>query len=125
LLTVWLLTRCVCALWPLDFRFANPASITTTLLQAMAVLREAVAPMLAWLQRWRRPAADPADAEAAVEVPRSGGCRAAVAVAGVEDIEESIWAPRYGLKGMIDASVALRLAPLHGARQVYDFYSKN
>lgn len=94
----------------------SPASMT----QAMAVLREAVAPMLAWLQRWRRPAADAADAAVAVEVPRSGGCRAAVAVAGVVDIEESVWAPRYGLKGMIDASVALRLAPLLGARQVID-----
>ena len=30
----------------------------------------------------------------------------------VADIEESIWAPRFGLKGMIDATVTARFAPL-------------
>lgn len=57
----------------------------------MAVLRDAVAPMLGWLQRFRRPA--PEDA-AAIEVPRTRGCgagRAAVAISGVADIEESVW----------------------------------
>jgi hypothetical protein len=59
--------------------------------QAMAVLRDALAPMLGWLQRFRRPA--PEDA-AAIEVPRTRGCgasRAAVAISGVADIEESVW----------------------------------
>lgn len=57
----------------------------------MAVLRDAVAPMLGWLQRFRRPV--PEDA-AAIEVPRARGCgagRAAVAISGVADIEESVW----------------------------------
>lgn len=63
----------------------------TAVHQAMAVLRDAVAPMLGWLQRFRRPA--PEDA-AAIEVPRTRSCgasRAAVAISGVADIEESVW----------------------------------
>ncbi len=43
---------------------------------------------------------------------------AAVAVTGVADIEESVWLPRLGLKGMIDASVSLRVLPVSaGGRQ--------
>ena len=40
----------------------------------------------------------------------------AVSIPEVVDIEESIWVPRYGLKGMIDASVQLRCQPVgpHG-----------
>ena len=30
----------------------------------------------------------------------------------VADIEESIWAPRFGLKGMIDATVTAHFGPL-------------
>ncbi len=59
--------------------------------QAMAVLQDAVAPMLGWLQRFRRPAPDDA---AAIEVPQTHGCgagRAAIALSGVADIEESVW----------------------------------
>ncbi|BDA50404.1 DNA replication ATP-dependent helicase/nuclease DNA2 [Coccomyxa sp. Obi] len=80
--------------------------------QAMALLHDAVPVMLGWLQRFRRPAPDRG---AAVEVPRARGGgpgRAAIAVAGVADIEESVWAPRYGLKGMIDASVQLLMQPV-------------
>jgi len=29
----------------------------------------------------------------------------------VADIEENVWAPRYGLKGMIDASLAVGFQP--------------
>jgi hypothetical protein len=88
----------------------------------MAVLREAMPTMLAWLHRFRRPIPD---AAAAIDLGGGGGCAAAVAVAGVADIEESVWSPRYGLKGMIDASVMLRVQPLRpGAAaggQVSDF----
>lgn len=41
-----------------------------------------------------------------------GSTCAALAVCGVVDIEESVWAPRYGLKGMIDASISMRVQPL-------------
>ncbi|CAL8464813.1 g4348 [Coccomyxa elongata] len=81
--------------------------------QATALLHDAVPAMLGWLQRFRRPTPD---GNAALEVPGNArGCapgRAAVAVAGVADIEESVWAPRYGLKGMIDASVHLLMQPV-------------
>ena len=36
----------------------------------------------------------------------------AMCIDRVADIEESIWAPRFGLKGMIDATVTTRFGPL-------------
>ena len=42
------------------------------------------------------------------------GCARQVCVSEVADVEESVWAPRYGLKGIIDASVRLRFRPLRG-----------
>lgn len=65
--------------------------------------------MLTWLHRFRRPLPDAGDP---IEVTGGGSTCAALAVCGVVDIEESVWTPRYGLKGMIDASVAMRLQPL-------------
>ena len=75
--------------------------------QAEKVLQDAIPALLGWLQRFRRP--DP-DQSAVLEVrgQEHGACMEAVAVSEVLDIEESIWVPRYGLKGMIDASVQLR-----------------
>ncbi|ORX51721.1 Dna2-domain-containing protein [Hesseltinella vesiculosa] len=35
----------------------------------------------------------------------------AVAIRGVLDIEEHVWSPAYGLKGMVDATIELMLAP--------------
>ncbi len=52
----------------------------------MAVLRDAVAPLLHWLRCFRQPAPDGA---AAIEVPRVRGCsagRAVIALSGVADI---------------------------------------
>ena len=97
-----------------DFFRAHSRSYTAVCAkQATALLHDAVPVVLDWLQRFRRPAPD---GNAALEVPGNArGCgpgRAAVAVAGVADIEESVWAPRYGLKGMIDASVHLLMQPV-------------
>ena len=36
---------------------------------------------------------------------------AALTVCGTADIEEAIWAPKYGLKGMIDASLDVAFEP--------------
>ena len=71
------------------------------------MLQDAIPALLGWLQRFRRP--DP-DQSAMLEVRGQGhgACMEAVVVSEVLDIEESIWVPRYGLKGMIDASVQLR-----------------
>jgi hypothetical protein len=38
------------------------------------------------------------------------GCKS-IAICNVLDIEEHLWSPTYGLKGMIDASIQLRLSP--------------
>ena len=75
--------------------------------QAERVLHDAIPALLSWLVRFRRP--DP-DQSAVLEVrgQEHGTCMEAVAVSEMLDIEESIWVPRYGLKGMIDASVQLR-----------------
>jgi len=51
--------------------------------QALAVMRAGAPGLLAWL---------------------------AMCVSRVVDIEEAVWAPRYGLKGMVDASVELGFA---------------
>ena len=75
-------------------------------LQAEGVMKDAIPALLSWLQRFRR---EP-DQAAALEVrgQQHGTRMEAVAIPEVVDIEESIWVPRYGLKGMIDASVRLR-----------------
>ncbi len=68
--------------------------------------------LLSWLQRFRRGEPDQA---ATLEVTGQYHCGTrmeAVAIPEVVDIEESIWVPRYGLKGMIDASVRLRCQPI-------------
>ncbi|KAI8087005.1 DNA replication factor Dna2-domain-containing protein [Gilbertella persicaria] len=44
------------------------------------------------------------------DVAREMGCTS-VAICKVLDIEEHLWSPTYGLKGMVDASVQLKLSP--------------
>ncbi len=78
----------------------------------MARLQQAMSSMLSWVQRFLR--AQPAQ-NATVEVgPGEGVGRGKVqpmCVRQVADIEENVWAPRYGLKGMIDASLAVGFQP--------------
>ena len=87
-------------------------------MQAEKVMRDAIPALLTWLQKFRR---DKPDQSATLEVrdQQHGSHMEAVAIAEVVDIEESIWVPRYGLKGMIDASVQLRCQPVgpHGPMQ--------
>lgn len=40
-----------------------------------------------------------------------GGEERAMCIPEVLDIEENVWAPKYGLKGMIDASLHISLHP--------------
>lgn len=74
-------------------------------------MRDAIPAMLSWLRTFRR---DEPDQAAVLEVrgQQHGTAMEAVAIPEVVDIEESIWVPRYGLKGMIDASVRLRCQPV-------------
>ena len=87
-------------------------------MQAEKVMRDAIPALLTWLQTFRR---DEPDQAATLEVrdQKQGSRMEAVAISEVVDIEESIWLPRYGLKGMIDASVRLRCQPVgpHGPIQ--------
>lgn len=72
----------------------------------MARLHEAIPRMLSWVQRFLRPI--PAkNATVTVKAGEgvAGGNLRPMCVRQVVDIEENVWAPKYGLKGMIDASL--------------------
>jgi len=79
--------------------------------QAEKVMRDAIPALLTWLNIFRRGEPDQA-ATLEVRGQHNRTCMEAVAIPEVMDIEESIWVPRYGLKGMIDASVQLRCQPV-------------
>ena len=68
--------------------------------------------LLSWLQRFRKREPDQAATLEVRGCDHSGTRMEAIAIPEVVDIEESIWVPRYGLKGMIDASVRLRCQPV-------------
>lgn len=78
-------------------------------LQAQKTLADAVPTMLSWVKRFRR--ADPLPEDAGeLGCSKIGDPALQLCIPAVRDIEESIWAPKYGLKGIIDASVQTRLA---------------
>ena len=73
----------------------------------MARLHQAIPSMLSWVQRFLRP--QPAKNATVAVRPGEGvaeGNTRPMCVRQVMDIEENVWAPKYGLKGMIDASLA-------------------
>ena len=77
------------------------------MVQAMERLCKAIPSMLSWVQRFLRPL--PAqNAKVQVEVGHGtdGGTGMPMCVRQVMDIEENVWAPKYGLKGMVDASLS-------------------
>ncbi len=77
--------------------------------QALAVMRAGAPGLLAWLATFRR--ADPAaNAGVGLGWDAAGRVEERMCVSRVVDIEEAVWAPRYGLKGMVDASVELGFA---------------
>lgn len=82
------------------------------------MMRDAIPALLTWLQTFCREEPNKA-ATLEVRDQKLGIRVEAVAISEVVDIEESIWVPRYGLKGMIDASVQLRCQPVgpHGPMQ--------
>ena len=76
-------------------------------LQAMARLHEAIPRMLSWVQRFVRPMpAKNATVSVRAGEGVAGGNFRPMCVRQVVDIEENVWAPKYGLKGMIDASLS-------------------
>ena len=70
------------------------------------MMRNGAAGLLSWLHTFRR-ATPAADAGVSLGWGQHGQREERVCVSDVVDIEESVWAPRYGLKGMVDASVEL------------------
>ncbi|XP_024544852.1 DNA replication ATP-dependent helicase/nuclease DNA2 isoform X1 [Selaginella moellendorffii] len=69
--------------------------------EALIKLVDAIPPLLDWLQTYRNPKES---SEANIDFGMGTGERR-VAITEVVDIEEMILSPKYGLKGMIDASV--------------------
>ena len=73
--------------------------------------------MLSWVKKFRRSSPLPESTvninqsvEASFSVPEAVG----FCVPEVVDIEESVWAPKYGLKGMIDASLQTKFVKQPG-----------
>ncbi|KAJ8756155.1 hypothetical protein K2173_024702 [Erythroxylum novogranatense] len=70
----------------------------------LKILFEAIPKLLDWILRFKE-AEDP---KASVDFGSDHGLKE-LRISEVIDIEEMAWAPKYGLKGMIDASVKVRL----------------
>ena len=81
----------------------------------MARLQQAIPSILSWVKRFLRSTPGP-EAAAQLQRPQMGSSQQPLCVQHVVDIEESVWAPKYGLKGMIDASldVGLPVQVSHG-----------
>jgi len=82
-----------------------------------AKLRETVPVILEWRKLFCQ---QEPDRDAVVDMGPKGGSAGGldaqrVAVTEILDIEESIWSPRFGLKGMIDVSARVRMEDVHGA----------
>ena len=77
-------------------------------LQAIVRLQQAIPSILSWVKRFLRSTPGP-EAAAQVQRPQMGPSQQPLCVQRVVDIEESVWAPKYGLKGMIDASLDVGL----------------
>ncbi|KAJ4958932.1 hypothetical protein NE237_026043 [Protea cynaroides] len=71
----------------------------------LITLTEAVPRILNWLISFR----DPQKTELPAVAFGSNGGEKKITISEVVDIEEMAWAPRYGLKGMIDASVRVKI----------------
>lgn len=74
----------------------------------MARLQQAIPSIISWVKRFLRSAPGP-EAAAQLQRPQMGASQQPLCVQQVVDIEESVWAPKYGLKGMIDASLDVGL----------------
>ena len=74
----------------------------------MARLQQAIPSILSWVKRFLQLTPGP-EAAAQLQRPQTGASQQPLCVQHVVDIEESVWAPKYGLKGMIDASLDVGL----------------
>ncbi|CAM6059613.1 unnamed protein product [Sphagnum tenellum] len=74
--------------------------------EALEKLIDSIPTILGWLHQFCRPL--PLLGSSGVEFSRTEGNQP-LSIPEVVDIEEMVWSPKYGLKGMIDASVQVRL----------------
>ena len=84
------------------------------LLQAAAALGDASGAILKWVRTYLGAQPQPG---AAVQAGYNQGPQR-MCIDHIADIEESIWAPRYGLKGIVDATVTARFQPVCPASAV-------
>ncbi|CAM6033109.1 unnamed protein product [Sphagnum compactum] len=74
--------------------------------EALEKLIDSIPTILGWLHQFCRPL--PLLGSSGVEFSRTEGNQP-LSIPEVVDIEEMVWSPKYGLKGMIDASVQVKL----------------
>ncbi|KAL2634060.1 hypothetical protein R1flu_005539 [Riccia fluitans] len=74
--------------------------------EALSKLLGAIPTVLTW---WQQHVGDGVSTDQRIAAPNR---RQEVSVSQILDIEEMIWSPKYGLKGMIDASVMVKLNDL-------------
>jgi len=92
--------------WKIQRAAEESVRLTSDILsvQAGQALLQSIPTILQWVTRFRRDRPLPG---AKVSVRGEGGVDVdeGFCLSAISDIEESVWAPKYGLKGMIDASV--------------------
>ncbi|XP_078576312.1 DNA replication ATP-dependent helicase/nuclease DNA2-like isoform X2 [Branchiostoma floridae x Branchiostoma japonicum] len=81
-----------------------------------AQLQEEIAEYLPVMRSWADRFYGTRGAEMEVKLPGTkyrnrGDERSTVAVSSVRDIEENVWAPRFGLKGKLDVTTEVRIQP--------------
>ena len=72
--------------------------------QAKATLLESIPILTTWLEKFKR-LSPREDSKVSVGWRDGRNLEQGFCVRGITDIEESIWSPKYGLKGKIDASL--------------------
>ena len=77
----------------------------STSLQAMEALNEGIPTIVTWLQRFRCSKIRPEAPRIKTRRRNGDEVEEGFCIEAVTDIEESIWAPKYGIKGIIDASI--------------------
>lgn len=82
---------------------------------ALLHLRRSIPTVLRWMSRFLAPVRGPRHVlSAGYDQKTRQEMRRGLTVEDVVDVEEAIWAPKYGLKGMIDATVMLSLEESDG-----------
>ena len=102
--------------------YTSTFDCVSTSLQAMEALNEGIPTIVTWLQRFRCSKIRPEAPRIKTRRRNGDEVEEGFCIEAVTDIEESIWAPKYGIKGIIDASIDIAfegpmdvVSPLTGA----------